>query len=77
MKESELTQIATLKSIQRFMDTHPEVVSGVRFSTHNYSIHNGLHSYPLYAVAGFALGAEDPTVKALTSDAPVGRAIAL
>ena len=25
---------------------------GIRFSIHNYSIHDKIHSYPLYAVAG-------------------------
>lgn len=25
---------------------------GIRFSTHNYSVYEKLHSYPLYAIAG-------------------------
>ena len=41
-----------LKSLRYFLDSHPESPYGIRFSTHNYSIYDSLHSYPLYAVAG-------------------------
>jgi predicted AAA+ superfamily ATPase len=40
----------TLKSIQLFLATHEASPYGMRFSTNNYSIHNNIHSYPLYAI---------------------------
>lgn len=40
----------TLKSLHYFLETHPNSPYGIRFSTHNYSIYDGVHSYPLYAV---------------------------
>ncbi len=40
----------TLKSIQYFLSTHPHSPYGIRFSTNNYSVHNNIHSYPLYAI---------------------------
>ena len=40
----------SLKSLQLFLATHPSKF-GVRFSIHNFSQHEKLHSYPLYAVA--------------------------
>ncbi len=39
----------TLKSIQMFLETHPKSPYGIRFSTQNYSEHNKIRSYPLYA----------------------------
>ena len=36
-----------------FLESKNRSPFGVRFSIHNYSIDNKLHSYPLYAVAGF------------------------
>ena len=37
-----------------FLDEHPIYSPfGVRFSIHPYSVFEKLHSYPLYAVAGF------------------------
>lgn len=41
---------SSLKSLQLFLKTHPSPY-GVRLSTHNFSLHEKLHSYPLYAVA--------------------------
>lgn len=43
---------STLKSIKLFLQKHPNSPFGVRFSTHNYSVFDQIHSYPLYAVAG-------------------------
>lgn len=40
-----------LKSINMFLDLHPQSPYGLRISTHNYSIHEKIHSYPLYALA--------------------------
>lgn len=43
----------TLKSINLFLDSHPQSNKGIRFSTHNFSQHENILSYPLYAVANF------------------------
>lgn len=45
---------AGLQSIRVFMGSHPKVPYSIRFSVHNYSIFDSIHSYPLYAVAGAA-----------------------
>jgi hypothetical protein len=42
---------SNLKSMRIFLESHPNSEYGVRFSNHNYSVYDGLHSYPLYAVA--------------------------
>lgn len=41
----------TLKSMRMFLDTHKKTPHGIRFSTQNYSVHDKIHSIPLYAVA--------------------------
>ncbi len=41
----------TLKSMHAFLKSHTESSYGVRFSMHNYSVHQEVHSYPLYAIA--------------------------
>ena len=41
-----------LRSIRSFLEAHPQSSSAIRFSVHNYSVFDGIHSYPLYAVAG-------------------------
>jgi predicted AAA+ superfamily ATPase len=43
---------ATLQSMRVFLKLHPQSAYGIRFSTHNYSLHGDIHSYPLYAVSG-------------------------
>jgi len=48
----------TLKSINLFLDSHPKSNYGVRFSTHNFSQHEKILSYPLYAIANFLKLAE-------------------
>ncbi len=40
-----------LQSIRKFLESHSSSY-GIRFSVHNYSIFDSIHSYPLYAVAG-------------------------
>lgn len=40
-----------MKSMKSFLESHPASPYGIRFSTHNYSIHENIYSYPLYAVA--------------------------
>jgi len=42
----------SLKSLHLFLQTHEKSLYGVRFSIHNYSVYDHIHSYPLYAVAG-------------------------
>jgi len=41
----------TLKSMQQFLDSHPHSPYGMRFSTLPYSIHDKIHSHPLYALS--------------------------
>ncbi|MDF1759294.1 MAG: AAA family ATPase [Coxiellaceae bacterium] len=43
----------TLKSLHMFLDQHKDSPYGARFSTHNFSVYEKLHSYPLYAVSAF------------------------
>lgn len=57
-KESDIIPIevksgagTTLKSMHMFLESHPQSPYGIRFSTQNYSVHDKIHSYPLYAVA--------------------------
>jgi hypothetical protein len=45
----------TLKSMQLFLQSHPASPYGIRVSTHNYSIHEKIYSYPLYAFASVIL----------------------
>ena len=42
---------SSLKGMRAFLGSHPQSPYGVRFSGHNYSVYDSLHSYPLYAVA--------------------------
>lgn len=44
---------STLKSMHIFLKQHTQSPYGVRFSTHNYSKHDRIHSYPLYSIAAF------------------------
>lgn len=40
-----------LKSMHLFLNSHSQTSYGIRFSLHNYSLHQHIYSYPLYAVA--------------------------
>ncbi len=40
-----------LKSMHAFLETHPKCPYGIRFSAHNYSAYQQVHSFPLYAIA--------------------------
>ena len=53
----------TLKSLHLFLQLHQASPYGIRFSTQNYSIHEKIHSYPLYAIA--AVIAQRDTLDAL------------
>ncbi|MFA6527049.1 MAG: AAA family ATPase [Candidatus Babeliales bacterium] len=55
----------TLKSMQLFLNSHQQSPYGVRFSTNNYSVHENIHSYPLYAVAKFIADADEDVKAAL------------
>ncbi|MBI2420281.1 MAG: DUF4143 domain-containing protein, partial [Ignavibacteriales bacterium] len=55
----------TLKSMHMFLDTHQKSPYGIRFSTQNYSIHEKIHSYPLYAIAQVILKDKEMASKAL------------
>lgn len=57
----------TLKSMHMFLDTHHASPYGIRFSTHNYSFFNKIHSYPLYAIAPVITGNDPELHKALMS----------
>lgn len=41
----------TLKSMHLFLETHAQSPYGIKFSTQNYSRHDAIDSYPLYAIA--------------------------
>lgn len=41
----------TLKSMHRFLQTHANTPYGIKFSTQNYSLHQSIYSYPLYAIS--------------------------
>jgi predicted AAA+ superfamily ATPase len=43
-----------LKSLRFFLETHQRSPYGIRFLPDNFSIDNGIHNYPLYAVAKLA-----------------------
>lgn len=55
----------TLRSLHMFLETHPRSLYGVRFSTQNFSVHDRIHSYPLYAVAQVALQNKSVALEAL------------
>ena len=40
-----------IKSLRYFLDKHEKSSYGIRFSTQNYSVHEAVYSYPLYAIA--------------------------
>jgi len=56
---------STLRSLHMFLETHAQSLYGVRFSAQNYSVHERVHSYPLYAVAQVALQNKEIVLKSL------------
>jgi predicted AAA+ superfamily ATPase len=44
----------SLKSLHLFLKEHPRTPYGIRISTHNYSVHEQIHSLPLYATLSLA-----------------------
>lgn len=53
-----------LASMHSFLESHKNTPYGIRISTHNYSEHSKIRSYPLYALAK-ALDASEVTKKLL------------
>jgi hypothetical protein len=41
-----------MQSMRLFLQSHSTSPYSIRFSIHNYSVHDQIHSYPLYAIAG-------------------------
>ena len=56
-----------IKSMQIFLDSHPNSSYGLRFSVDNYSIYQKINSYPLYAVSKPFFDASENLKKALYS----------
>jgi len=55
-----------LKSLRHFLETHTKSKYGIRFSSHDFSIFDGVHSYPLYAIfiaLGFGFPEKPQTIK--------------
>lgn len=55
----------TLRSMHSFLSTHPQSPHGIRFSAQNYSVHEKIISYPLYAVASVATEGQEEMKKAI------------
>ena len=58
----------TLKSMHRFLESHPHSPYGIRFSSQNYSIFQKIDSRPLYAVASLAHEEQKESLKFLFSE---------
>lgn len=56
----------TLKSMNLFLDSHPDSPYGIKFSTNNFSVFGKVYSYPLYAIAK-KLAEKDDVYKAIMS----------
>lgn len=56
---------SSMKSMQLFLESHPNSPYGIRFSTNNYSLHEKIHSYPLYAIAKLAADSDIEVKNAL------------
>lgn len=48
--QSECNKDWDKKSMQAFLACHSNSPYSIRFSTHNYSEYENIHSYPLYAI---------------------------
>ncbi len=57
----------SMKSMRSFLDNHPNSPYGIRFSSNNYSMHDNIHSYPLYAVAKIIADTDQDIQNALIS----------
>lgn len=52
----------TIKSLKYFLEKHQKSSYGIRFSAQNYSVHEHVHSYPLYAIAN-VLGTDTSQIR--------------
>lgn len=57
--------VSTLRSLHIFLETHARSNYGIKFSVQNYSVHEKIHSYPLYVIAQVALKNKEIALKAL------------
>jgi len=57
---------STLKSMHMFLETHQKTPHGIRFSIQQYSKHEKIYSYPLYAIASVMLQDKEMALRALT-----------
>ncbi len=57
---------STLRSLHHFLQFHQNSVYGIRFSAQNYSVHEKVHSYPLYAIATALLEKNSQVYKAIS-----------
>ena len=58
---------SSLQSLRLFLKEHAQSNYGIRFSLYNHSVFDGIHSYPLYAVAS-SLANKQRLTKYLTFD---------
>lgn len=56
---------STLRSMHSFLQSHPNSLYGIRFSTQNYSIHEQVQSYPLYAIGAVLIKDKKAAIAAL------------
>ena len=57
----------SMKSMKMFLESHLQSPYGIRFSSHNYSVYENIHSYPLYAIAKVKAGDDQEIMNALVS----------
>jgi predicted AAA+ superfamily ATPase len=55
--EAKSGKTGRITSLRIYCESHPQTAYAIRFSAHNYSMHENLHSYPLYSIAK-AIGAD-------------------
>jgi predicted AAA+ superfamily ATPase len=56
-----------IKSMHIFLDSHENSSYGIRFSAHNYTVEDRVHTYPLYAIAKPFFDVNDSVRNALLS----------
>ena len=56
---------STLQSLRIYLELHPKVKMGIRFSAHDYSIYKDLDSRPLYAAVSLAHPSQHEALKSL------------
>ncbi len=56
---------STLQSLRMYLELHPKVKMGIRFSAHDYSIYKDLDSRPLYSAVSLAHPSQHEALKSL------------